>query len=213
MVFRALHKPLPHRPPHRRVLVAESGLLLPLDPTQHLFNARLDPHVVQSHCCPCNRVPRGLQRMHPTLPFRLSFLPALSRRNEGLLFDFRAKAFPAPALWNALPSVHTTSRVPLSVSVYCIFGFPFLFQAQSLMFQACFTIVVSQIFSQSSRRSLGANIIFCPACFVPGNELLVFWRSSAVCVNSDYFLSSSSSFFVMNLSLVATYRCPWHLHT
>ena len=44
-----LQKPLPHLPPHRRVLRTESGLLLSLDPTQHLFNDRLDPHVVQSH--------------------------------------------------------------------------------------------------------------------------------------------------------------------
>ena len=48
---------------HRRVLKAEGGLLLSLDPTQHRFNTCLDPHVVQPHlkfavechedCCTC----------------------------------------------------------------------------------------------------------------------------------------------------------------
>ena len=48
---------------HRRVLRAEGGLRLSLDPTQHRFNTCLDPHVVQPHlkfavechedCCTC----------------------------------------------------------------------------------------------------------------------------------------------------------------
>ena len=57
--------------------------------------------------------------------------------------------------------------------------FPFLFQAQSHTFQARFSIVVSQLFSQSSRRNLGANFIFFPACFFPGDELLVFLEGAA----------------------------------
>ena len=40
-----LQKTLTHRPPHSRVFGAESGMLLPLNPTQHLFNALLDPDV------------------------------------------------------------------------------------------------------------------------------------------------------------------------
>ena len=63
--------------------------------------------------------------MPPTLLFGLSFLPVRSKRNEWLLLTFEEKAIPAlvPAttgtsLRNALPSVLSTSLVPLSVSVF-----------------------------------------------------------------------------------------------
>ena len=83
------HKPLPHHPPHRRVLGAESGLLLSLDPTQHLFNAYFYPHVV--HLKACNRVSWGLLHMPPTLLFGLSFLPVRSKRSECLLLTVEQK--------------------------------------------------------------------------------------------------------------------------
>ena len=73
-----LHKSFPYGLPHRRVLRAEGGLLLSLDPAQHLFNTCLDPHVVQ----PYHKFAVGLLHTPPTLLSGLSLLPVRSRRSS-----------------------------------------------------------------------------------------------------------------------------------
>ena len=93
-------------------------------------------------------------------------------------FDIRAKAIPgsAPAtsgmsLWNAPLSVQRASRVPLSVSVYCFFGFP----SSRLKFTCSKPVSpfsCPAFLSRSIRCSFGANFIFFLVCFVLGDELL-----------------------------------------
>ena len=117
-------------------------------------------------------------------------------------FGFRGKAIPTPAAatssmswWNSLPSVQTTSRVRLSVSVLLLLVL-LLLQAQAHLFAA--------VLAQTSSSFLCVSFQKMSSSF--------FWRSSVDCANTDSFLRSFSSLFVMKISLITAYCFSWHLH-
>ena len=114
----------------RRALRAESWLLLSLDPTQHLFNTCLDPHVVQPYlkfavtchedCCTCLQCSSLV--CHSTLcvqgevrvcfRFPSKVYSRVCSSNQWHLLVERASVRP-----------HHKSCAVFSVSVCCIFGF------------------------------------------------------------------------------------------
>ena len=111
----------------------------------------------------------------------LSLLPVRSRRKECLLLDFRAEAIPAPApaisgtsLWKCASVSPNNKSCAAFRQCVLLLLVPFLFQAQTHLFQRSFTIFVSQLSCQSFRCGFDANFIFFPVCFVPSDERLVF---------------------------------------
>ena len=94
-------------------------------------------------------------------------------------FDFREKAIPPQATaisgmswWHTLPSAQTTSRVPSSASVSCLFGSPTQEGATSFVSGQFHHVRLPSSLSQGFRR-FGANYTCLPVCFVPSDEFLV----------------------------------------
>ena len=152
-------------------------------------------------------MPGGLLHMLLTLLFGLSFLPVRSKRHECLLSIFEQKLCAATttcmSLWNAVSSVQTI--------IVC--RFPSVYTASSGSLQpSSFTVFVSQLFLQVSAAALAQTRSSFPCASLLATSSSFSWRSSVVSVQSDCFLTSSSSVFVMNLSLITAYCCSWHLH-
>ena len=196
-----LHKAFPHRLPHRRVLRAESGLLLSFGPAQHLSNTCLDPHVVQSHLkfsvechedcctCPCLQLCSSVCHSHPVRS-------VAKRVSACVLATCRAKADSSSglaatsgmSLSNTLPSVRTAGRVLLSVSVYSFFEFP---SSSSRISLTC-SKSVSPFSSPSSSLKVSAaasahTSSSFPCASFQAMSSPFFWRSSVICVSNEFF--------------------------